>query len=332
MSMKQNTIDYEKGVLLAALEHEDISPALKADIIKAADGREVLFTKDKGIIEKNLDRIEIIFDTVPWDMLHRMPLLRWVQVWSAGADRLLRYPGIKDLSFILTNTSGMHADQITEHILGMMLAWNRCLVRAFAAQKRHEWFRPSEPEVSVLRGKTMLIAGYGSIGRQTAQAALIFGMNVTGIRRHVPDKGMDGAVKVEAFSRLPELLAEADFVVNLLPMTEETRGIFGKAQFDSMKTTALYVSAGRGQTTDERALIEALRTRDIAGALLDVTEEEPLPSDSPLWDMDNVIITGHYAGMHPDYHGIALGIALDNLGRYVRGEHLLNVVDKEAGY
>ncbi|MDR2094722.1 MAG: D-2-hydroxyacid dehydrogenase [Treponema sp.] len=330
--MKQNTLENEKGILLAALEHGELSPEVKAGIIKAADGREVLFTTDRDAIEQNLDRIEIIFDTVPWDMLHRMPLLRWVQVWSAGADRLLAYPELRGLPFILTNTSGMHADQITEHILGMMLAWNRCFVRAFAAQKRHEWFRPREHEISVLRGKTMLIAGYGSIGRQIAQAAVTFGMKVTGIRRRVPDTGMDGAVQVAAFSRLPELLAGADFVVNLLPLTEETRGVFGKDQFNGMKAAALYAGAGRGKTTDEEALIEALQTKRIAGALLDVTAEEPLPSDSPLWDMDNVIITGHYAGMHPDYHGIALGIALDNLGRYVRGEAMLNVVDKEAGY
>ncbi|MDR1901158.1 MAG: D-2-hydroxyacid dehydrogenase [Treponema sp.] len=330
--MKQNTLNYERGILLAALECEDISSALKDDIIKAADGREVLFTKDRDTIEKNLGRIEIIFDTIPWDLLHRMPLLRWVQVWSAGADRLLGDPELKEMPFILTNTSGMHAEQITEHILGMMLAWNRCFVRAFAAQKRHEWFRPFERETSVLKGKTMLIAGYGSIGRQTAQAALAFGMKVIGIRRHVPDKGTEGGVKVETFSRLPELLAEADFVVNLLPMTGETRGVFGKAEFDSMKAAALYASAGRGKTTSEEALIDALRTRRIAGALLDVTAEEPLPPDSPLWDMDNVILTGHYAGMHPDYHRIALGIALENLGRYVRGEDLVNVVDKGAGY
>jgi phosphoglycerate dehydrogenase-like enzyme len=330
--MEQNMCNYEKGILLAALEREDSSPNAKADIIKAADGREVLFTKDRSVIEKNLDRIEIIFDTVPWDLLHRMPLLRWVQVWSAGADRLLVYPELKKLPFILTNTSGMHADQISEHILGMMLAWNRCFVRAFAARTRHEWFRPAESEIAVLRGKTMLIAGYGSIGRQTARAALAFGMNVVGIRRHVPENGMDGPVKVESFSRLTELLAGADFVVNLLPMTEDTKAIFGSVQFNGMKDSALYISAGRGKTADEDALIEALRTKRIAGALLDVMAKEPLPSDSPLWDMDNVIITGHYAGMHPDYHRIALGIALDNLGRYVRGEEMFNVVDKEAGY
>jgi phosphoglycerate dehydrogenase-like enzyme len=287
---------------------------------------------DRAEIEKNLDRIEIVFDQAPWDLLPRMPRLRWVQVWSAGADRLLKSPELRDMSFILTNTSGMHADQITEHMLGMMLAWNRRFPDAFAARKRHEWFRAKTNEVSVLRGKTMLILGYGAIGEQTARVAKAFGMEVTGIRRHVPQGGFDQGVRIEALSRLRELLNGADFVMNLLPLTKDTKGLFGKAEFSAMKKTAVYASAGRGPTADEKALIEALATGGIAGALLDVTEVEPLPAGSPLWDMDNVILTGHYAGMHPDYHSIALGIALENLRRYVCGEELANVVDKKAGY
>jgi phosphoglycerate dehydrogenase-like enzyme len=139
-------------------------------------------------------------------------------------------------------------------------------------------------------------------------------------------------VRVEGISALRDLLPLADHVVNILPATRETVGLFGAAEFGVMKKTALYVNVGRGATTDEAALIEALRTNRIAGALLDVMKTEPLPADSPLWDLPNVLFTGHYAGAHPEYGQLALEVALDNLGRYVRGDTLVNVVDKQAGY
>jgi phosphoglycerate dehydrogenase-like enzyme len=323
-----------KGLILIALPPDFIPPGAPERIIAAAGGREIRVSTDLAEIEGFLDKIEIGFGDVPFSLIPRMPRLQWVQLWSAGADWLQQHPAVKALPFRLTNTSGMHRQQITEHLFGLIIAWNRRFPAAFAAQGRHEWLRISGRQLSVLPGKTMLILGYGAIGEQTARAALAFGMRVIGVRRYVPP-AVEAAVPdltVEAADKLLSLLPQADIVVNILPLTQDTRHSFGKAQFGAMKQSALYANVGRGATTDEAALIAALRDKRIAGALLDVTEQEPLAPDSPLWDLENVILTAHYSGLHPGYDAIALEIALDNLGRYLRGETLLNLVDKERGY
>jgi phosphoglycerate dehydrogenase-like enzyme len=264
-----------------------------------------------------------------------MPGLKWVQLWSAGADWLQKYTEVKSLPFQLTGASGMHGAQIAEHLFGMLLARNRRLPEEFAAQKRHEWLRLSKG-LSTLGGKTMLILGYGSVGSGIAKAARGFGMKVIGIRRHeIRDtaKGAENTADITApVSQLGRYLPDADIVVNTLPFTQDTKHFFGTKELALMKKTALYCNMGRGITTDEAALIVALQKGDIAGALLDVAETEPLPADSPLWDMGNVIITAHNAGFHPEYDKLALDIALDNLGRYARGEPLKNLIDKDAGY
>jgi phosphoglycerate dehydrogenase-like enzyme len=227
----------------------------------------------------------------------------------------------------------MHRQQITEHVFGMLLAWNRQLPQAFACQSRREWRKISMGQLSVLEGKTMMILGYGAIGAGVAKAAQAFGMAVIGVRRSGPlTPREDDGVLVVSSSKLRDELPAADVVVNILPLTAKTRYSFGAGEFACMKKTALYINVGRGTTTDQDALLTALKTKAIAGALLDVTDPEPLPADSPLWDLDNLILTGHYAGFHPDYDAIAAEIALDNLGRYVRGESLLNMVDKAEGY
>jgi phosphoglycerate dehydrogenase-like enzyme len=183
----------------------------------------------------------------------------------------------------------------------------------------------------------MLILGYGSIGKTIAKAADGFGMKVIGIRRHADaangDKSANGMAEIVApVSQLDRYLPDADIVVNMLPLTQDTKHFFDKGKLQSMKKTALYCNMGRGVTTDEEALVASLRNGSIGGAILDVMETEPLPKDSPLWDMNNVILTGHYAGFHPDYDKLALEIAVENMGRYVRNEPLKNLVDKDAGY
>jgi phosphoglycerate dehydrogenase-like enzyme len=184
-----------------------------------------------------------------------------------------------------------------------------------------------------LAGKTMLILGFGAIGEETARLARAFGMSVIGVRRSArsEEQRTDG-VRIAAFGDLPGLLKEADIVVNILPFTHETRGLVDRTFLSRMKKTALYANIGRGGTTVEADLAEALRDGRIAGAVLDVTEEEPLAGDSPLWAMENVIVTAHYAGFHPRYDEIAFGIFLDNLSRYVSGKPLKNLVNKSLGY
>jgi phosphoglycerate dehydrogenase-like enzyme len=321
-----------KGIILVALMPDRIPPGGVERIREAGEGRKVVVSKAASEIETILDAVEIGIGEFPFDLAARMPRLQWVQLWMAGADGLQRYPEAKALPFRLTTTSGMHRQQLTEHIFGLLLAWNRRLKKAFAAQDRREWLKVQAAELPVLTGKTMLILGYGAIGEATARAALAFNMKVIGVRRHKSGEGEKDGLRLEAVSNLPELLPEADVVVNILPMTQDTRRLFGQREFEAMKKSALYINAGRGGTTDEQALVRALKDRRIAGALLDVTENEPLPPDSPLWDMDNALITGHYAGLCTEYDAMALEIALDNLGRYNRGEPLKSLVDKSAGY
>jgi phosphoglycerate dehydrogenase-like enzyme len=327
---------HKKGLILVALPPDRISARDRERLHLTGEGREVRVTVDKAEVEPILDEIEIGMGDVPFSLIPRMPRLAWVQLWSAGADLLQKYPEVKALPFMLTSTSGIHGRQLTEHIFALLLAWTRGLHRALPAQRQHEWLRPAFGELPVLAGKAMLILGYGAIGESLAQAALAFGMEVTGVRRRVPGPGKNPAgglgVRVEPASRLGDLLPGADVVVNLLPLTPDTARCFGSREFAAMKAGGVYINAGRGGVTDEAALIEALRAKTIAAALLDVTGEEPLPPDSPLWDMENVLLTAHYGGIRADYDRLALDIALENLARYTKGEPLRNLVDKEQGY
>jgi phosphoglycerate dehydrogenase-like enzyme len=325
----------ERGIILWAAPPDLVPGELRERIREVGEGRELWLSMDRGEIEALADRVEIGFSDIPFDLVPRMPRLRWLQLWSAGADVLQQFPEFQALPFQMTTTSGIHRQQITEHIFALILAWNRNLKGMFANQTRHEWRRPGQDAFQVLAGKTMLILGYGTIGERAAQAALVFGMQVIGVRRSVRRHAgaeEEQALRVLPVSRLAEALPQADYVVNILPLTAETFHLFGEREFRAMKDRAIYVNVGRGATTDEAALVEALRSRRIGGALLDVTGAEPLPPDSPLWDLDNLLLSPHCAGFHPQYNELALEIALENLGRYVRGEPLRNLVDKAAGY
>jgi phosphoglycerate dehydrogenase-like enzyme len=291
-----------------------------------------MISKEPSEIEPFLERIEIGMGDIPFGLIPRMPNFKWLQLWSAGADFLQCFPDLKELPFQLTSASGIHGQQIAEHLFAMLLGRSRCLPAAMAAQHKRQWLYVEGDQLVALSGKTMLITGYGAIGGTIARIARAFGMEVIGLRRRPAQGAAADGVRLEDASRLRDFLPQADYVVNILPSTPDTRHYFGASEFALMKNSALYINMGRGATTDEAALIEALGARRIAGALLDVTETEPLPADSPLWAMDNVIITGHYAGCHPEYGRLAMEVCLDNLGRYNRGEPLKNLVDKNKGY
>lgn len=232
---------------------------------------------------------------------------------------------------MISTASGIHGQQMTEHLFGMLFAWNRRLKDSFEAQKRHEWVQFKHEDMSVLSGKTMLILGYGTIGEQVAAAARVFGMQVTGLRRS-PEKTLGQSVNVLSYSNLNEQLPLADVVVNILPYTPETKAVFGMEQFNLMKKSALFANIGRGATVDEAAMIQTLQGKCIAGALLDVASQEPLPASSPLWDLENVMLTSHYSGFHPRYNEMAFDLFIENLTRYIKGEVPKNLVDKQKGY
>jgi phosphoglycerate dehydrogenase-like enzyme len=329
-------MENKSPLIVLALQDNRVAPGVLEKIREQAPGWEVLRISDTAGFEELLPRIGIIFGDAPFSLLDRMPRLEWVQLWSAGADSLQSFPQLQQLPFLLSSTSGIHGPQMAEHLFGMILAYTRCLPRAFAAQREKRWLKIGPGGIKSLGGKTLLIVGYGEIGKAVAGIARSFGMTVIGIRRR--DAGGEEALPqqegllLSGVSRIEEFLPRADYVVNILPHTPETRHFFGPRLFGLFKSGSVYASIGRGATTDEAALIEALGRGSPEAALLDVTEKEPLPEYSPLWGMEQVLLTGHYAGFHPDYDTLALEVALENLDRFLQGKPLKHVVDKKAGY
>jgi phosphoglycerate dehydrogenase-like enzyme len=319
------------NTLLLAFEPGALNESQVESVRAAAPGLRVTVTKERDEIEALLGEIEVVAGQFPRDLLAKAPRLHWFQQWGAGADWLLRHPEAAEAEFVLTSASGVHAIPISEHILAFLFAFARALPGALRDQGARRWSSSSGSEVFELAGKTMLMVGVGEIGARTARLASALGMCVLGVRRD-PSRVVSGVAEMHGNGDLLRLLPEADFVVLTVPLTRETEGMIGEAELRAMKESAYLVNIGRGGTVREGDLARALEEGWIAGAGLDVFEEEPLPEDSPLWGMENVIVTSHYSGSTPHYDERALGIFLDNLGRYRSGRPLRNVVDKARGY
>jgi phosphoglycerate dehydrogenase-like enzyme len=322
-------------VLLLGFPPDRLPPDQLAEIRSIAPDMAIVVTDDREEIEALLDRIEIAARRFPRDLIARAPNLRWLQQWGAGADWLLRYPDVVAHPVVITNVSGIHAIPISEHVFAMLLAFARRLPDAIRAQAQHHWLTHRELNerggVFELAGLTMLVVGVGAIGERIARLGAAMGMRVWGVRRH-PQKAATGVERMVGPDQLLDVLPEADIVVITLPHTPETTHLFDARALAAMKRGAYLVNVGRGKVVDEAALVEALRAGQLAGAGLDVFEEEPLPEDSPLWDLPNVIITSHYSGATPYYDQRALAIFIDNLRRYKAGAPLHHVVDKRLGY
>ncbi|MBX3014992.1 MAG: D-2-hydroxyacid dehydrogenase [Caldilineaceae bacterium] len=320
-----------KTILLGFAE-EQLPAAVLAQIQAFAPDYRLLQTTERDVIMAALDEIEIAVNRFPTDLILQAPQLRWLQQWGAGVDWLLRYPAVAALDHLtITTGSGVHAVPITEHIFGFLLAFGRGLHTAVRRQLRQEWQSPTWPQLFELPGKTMLLIGVGAIGERTAAIATALGMRVIGIRRE-PTLAVPGVAAMHPPSDLLRLLPQADVVVLTVPLTTETHHLLGERELRAMKPSAYLINIGRGATIDEPALVRALQEGWIAGAGLDVCEVEPLPLTSPLWRLENVILTAHYAGATPHYDERALPIFLDNLKRYGAGEPLHNVVHKQSGY
>jgi phosphoglycerate dehydrogenase-like enzyme len=320
-----------ESVLLLAFEPDALTDDQVQRVRSAARGFRVVVARERREIEPLLAEVEVVAGQFPPDLLVRAPRLRWFQQWGAGADWLLRHPEAVEADFLLTSASGVHAVPISEHILAFMLAFARGLTVAMRDQRERKWGQLEGSRLLELAGKSMLLLGVGEIGARTARLAAALDMKVIGVRRD-PTRSEPGVAEMHGVDALPRLLPRADFVVLTVPLTSETRGMIGEAQLRAMKETAHLINIGRGETVREADLVRALREGWIAGAGLDVFEEEPLPEDSPLWGMENVIITSHYSGLTPHYNERALDIFLDNLERFRAGEPLRNVVDKRLGY
>jgi phosphoglycerate dehydrogenase-like enzyme len=260
------------------------------------------------------------------------PQLRWIQATSAGVEEYL-IPELAERSIVLTNFSGVAARNIAEHVLALILAFARGLKPLLDLQHNRQWGSAGPALVTFeLTDQIVGVVGMGDIGDELAQRAHALGMRVIATQRHPPAKPPPYVERVLPSDRLDELLATADHVVLCLPLTDQTRHTIGSAELARMRRTAYLYNVGRGELIDQTALLEALQTGEIAGAGLDVTTPEPLPPDSPLWDLSNTIITGHTAGDSPHYWQRGIELVIENIGHFLAGEPLTNVVDTRRGY
>ena len=277
-----------------------------------------------------LERAEVLFATrIPPDVVKRAPRLRWIQFTSAGVDKLW-HPSLGDANVTVTNTKGIHAHPLAEFVLSCLLVFAKGWPRMLEHQRAHRW----EPFLlEELLGTTMVLVGTGEIGRGVARLAKAFGIHTVGVRRREGERAEpEFDEQLSAAAALPGLLGRADSVVASLPLTAKTRELFDERMFGAMKPSAVFVNVGRGRTVDQGALVRALREGRIRGAALDVFEQEPLPADSPLWDLPNVLISPHMGSDTARYTDRMTDVLYDNLVRYAEGQPLRNVVDPKEGY
>lgn len=261
--------------------------------------------------------------------------LRWIQTVGAGVDRFL-FPEVVKSKVVITNAAGVHPIPISEHVIGMMLCFCRKLHFCIRYQMQRKWESydswASAEQVEELSGKTVGIVGLGRIGGEIAQKAKCLGMKVFATRRDTSHALPSYVDKFINPNDLNKLLAESDFVILSLPLTKKTERMIGEEQLRNMKKTAYLINVSRGRIVQEDVLTRALKEGWIAGAGLDTFEKEPLPSDSELWGLENVIITPHIAGLTPHYLDRLTSIFCENLARFLRNKPLTNVVDKTLGY
>jgi phosphoglycerate dehydrogenase-like enzyme len=261
------------------------------------------------------------------------PRIRWIQTYSAGVERCVAIPAVRERGILLTNMQRVAGPVMAEHVMAMLLAFARGLHLYVPERMAARWTSqlPEPARLLTLEGKTILVVGLGGIGTEVARRAHAFGMRVIATRA----SSREGPPFVD-YVGLPEelsaLAGKADFVVNTTPLTSATRGLFDAKFFAAAKPGAYFINVGRGGSVVQPALVAALRSGHLAGAGLDVTDPEPLPADSPLWQMPNVIITPHVSAESDLGNDLRFLIAAENLRRYVAGEKMLSVVDIGKGY
>lgn len=262
----------------------------------------------------------------PEGLLPAMPKLRWIQSMTAGVEGWLALPDLPD-GVTLTCARGTHRESMPENILGALLYVAKPYAVNAENQKQRRWV----PTVAQpINGKTLGILGLGAIGQQVARIAATLGMRVIGTRRRPdPVPHVDAVLPPE---RTDTVLAESDFVLLLLPATPETDSLMNTERLAKMKKTAWLLNFGRGHVIDDDALVAAVRAGTIAGALLDVYRQEPLPADHPFWITEGIVVLPHIGGPHPERDRIVARLFVENLRRFLDGEPLQEVVDRSAGY
>ncbi|WP_404357174.1 D-2-hydroxyacid dehydrogenase [Cytobacillus firmus] len=310
----------------------DLEPSQLERINEIIPDWELISGKDPANWQNEMKKAEVI---AGWKKeLKEMVLegdskLRWFQSWSAGVDSLpLAEMELQDIQ--ITSANGVHANPISETIFALMLGLTRKIHTYVKNQQAKVWHH-SGLKLEI-HNKTIGLIGAGAIGKETARIAKAFGMKVIGVRHSGrPEEYFD---EMYTSGQLNDVLPQCDYVVVTLPLTPETRQLFGSEQFALMKDSAFFINIGRGEIVKERDLIDALQNGQIAGAGLDVFEKEPLSEDSPLWELDNVIVTPHTAGSTEHYtRRVIEDIFIPNLKEYITiGIPGINLVDYQKGY
>lgn len=279
-----------------------------------------------------LARAEVSFD-FDYTNLERIPVLaprlRWIQATSAGIGEMLVRTGLIDSPITFTTASGVHAGPLAEFCVMAMLAFVKDLGRLRTEQAAHRWERYCARE---LRGMTLGVIGLGHVGREVARMGDALGMQVIGTKRTIPADGVPHVERVLPPERSGEVIREADVLVLIVPQTPGTKRLLGEAELRSMKRGAILVNIARGGVVDEPALVAALRDGHVGGAALDVFAKEPLPSDNPLWDLPNVIVSPHSASTVAAENARLTDLFCDNLRRYIERRPLRNLFERERLY
>ncbi|OEG63533.1 D-2-hydroxyacid dehydrogenase [Halanaerobium congolense] len=276
-----------------------------------------------------LKEAEIVFGWPKTDLVKKAEKLKWLHLPSAGVDRYANKDIYQNQDIKLTNSSGVYGKPIAEHVFAMIMAHNRNLIDYAYNKKEKKWQRKNE--IKDFFNSTVGILGFGDIGSTIAKRAKAWGAEVLALKRTMI-KLPDYVDQIYLNQDLDKLLRKSDYVILTLPGTPETEGIIGRKELKAMKKSAFIINIGRGSLINQKDLIEALEENWIAGAGLDVTEPEPLPEASKLWEMDNVILTPHTSGFSPTNDQRRFEIFKDNLKRYLNKEKLLNQVDFELKY
>jgi phosphoglycerate dehydrogenase-like enzyme len=305
--------------------------------------------KIEACLGAEFDRIELSLDPAQFDaaiieaeaiaayrfsagQFSRCRQLRWLHLGAAGIEKSLS-PELVRSEVVVTNARGIHGDRMAEFVLGAILFLANRFDLAVRGQLEKKWRQKEMIKARIpLTEKTVGILGMGAIGTEIAKWCAALGMKVIGLRRQPNLPKPENVAEIFSPAQIDEFLGRADFVVLTLPLTAETRGVLSAERLRAMKPSAYFINVGRGDLVDEQALLEMLRERKIAGAVLDVFQTEPLPEDHPFWQLDNVFVTPHISGNFAEYVDRVGGQFAENLARYVRGEALLNVVDKARGY
>lgn len=315
-----------------------VSPRLKVTQIT---------TRNASDLAAVLPDVHVIYTLYALPQPGEAPQLKWVQLHSAGVDHVLDHPLFLNEEVAFTTTSGIHAVPMAEYALAQILAFAHRLPAMFEDKAVKHWTKdrwaryvPAE-----LRGTTIGIVGYGSIGREIARLAAAFGMHVLALKRDVRQLDEDGFTlpgvgdpsgeipdRIYPAGALHSFLDECDYVVLTVPLTSETRNLINAEALAHMKPEAVLINIARGEIVDEAALVEALRDGKIKGAALDVFAEEPLPEDSPFWELPNMIVSPHVSGFTPYYDERATDLFAENLRRFIAGEPLLNQVNRVRAY